>query len=129
MEREKWEDLVHAIRDEVQNGYLTLLMLETGDLKVSRDPVDNRCSLITNEMPESHAIMEVVGPLEPGYWLNRHSYVAKNLSPMADDLRYFGKVPDDVAKSSKIFANLSGTCILTRISEPPLMVLDSDQIQ
>jgi hypothetical protein len=127
MEREKWEDLVHAIRDEVQNGYLTLLMLETGDLKVSRDPIDNRCSLITSEMPEYHAIMEVVGPLEPGNFLNRHKYVGKGLSPMADDLRYIGKVPDDVAKSSRIFANLSGTGILTRITEPPSMVLESDQ--
>lgn len=119
MERNKWAHLVDKIRDEIQNSYFVFWVAENGDLRVSRDYVNNSWSVVTEEMPEYHAIEEVAGPLEAGCWLNGYGYVGRGI--MECDLRYVGKVPKPSKKKGKIVGQTGMNYIIAKSKRPPRM--------
>ena len=121
MERSKWAHLVDKIRDEIENSYFTFWVAENGDLRVSTDYVNNSWSVVTEEMPEYHAIEELAGPLEPGCWLNGYGYVGRGI--MECDLRYIGKVPKPSKKKWKIVGQTATNYMIAESKRPPQMAL------
>lgn len=124
MERRKWAHLAGMIKKEIQESYFTLIMVENGDLRVSRDSINHIWSVVTKEMPEYHAILDVVGPLEPGYWLNAYKYVGRKYHN-PDILRYVGKEPKPSKSNYRIVGQILPTHILIYSKRPPEMAPDA----
>ncbi|MBZ0186557.1 MAG: hypothetical protein K8F91_09945, partial [Candidatus Obscuribacterales bacterium] len=128
MEREKWAHLSSKIKKEIQDSYFAIVMVENRDLRVSRDPINHTWSVVTNEMPEYFAILDVVGPMEPGYWLNAYKYVGRNYHE-PDILRYVGKEPKQSKKEYKFFGQISAIDILMMSKRPPEMAPDANEFE
>jgi len=127
MERSKWVHLVNKIRDEIRNSYFTLWVEENGDMRVSRDYVNNSWTVVTDQMPEYHAIQEVTGPLEPDCWLNGYGYVGKGMTD--SDLRYVGEVPKSSNKDQKVLGQTGIGHILGNSKLPAKIAPDPEEFE